>query len=86
MHAQDRADREVAIKLLRADRLASQPDARVRIIREARAMARVSHPNVITVFDAGTVGDQVFIAAGEVRDGGVPTPSRQSSRSAPVPE
>jgi len=60
-------DREIAIKLLRADRLASQPDAQGRIIREARAMARVSHPNVITVFDAGTVGAQVFIAMELVR-------------------
>jgi tRNA A-37 threonylcarbamoyl transferase component Bud32 len=59
--------REVAIKLLRADRLSSQPDARDRIIREARAMARVSHPNVITVFDAGSVGEQVFIAMELVR-------------------
>ncbi|HEY8142258.1 MAG TPA: serine/threonine-protein kinase, partial [Kofleriaceae bacterium] len=75
-------DREVAIKLLRADRLASQPDARVRIIREARAMARVSHPNVITVFDAGTVGDQVFIAMELVRGQSLRAWMADQSRSA----
>jgi hypothetical protein len=59
--------REVAIKLLRGELLAGQPDARDRIIREARAMARIAHPNVITVFDAGRVGDRVFIAMELVR-------------------
>ena len=59
--------REVAIKLLRPDRLSGQPEARARIIREARAMARISHPNVITVFDAGAAGEHVFIAMELVR-------------------
>ncbi len=59
--------RQVAIKLVRADRLESQPDAQRRIIREARAMARVSHPHVVTVFDAGSVGSDVFIAMELVR-------------------
>ena len=45
-------DRPVAIKFLRAD-LADQPKLRERFEREARAAARVSHPNVVVVFDIG---------------------------------
>lgn len=45
-------DRPVAIKFLRAD-LADQIALRDRFEREARAAARVSHPNVVAVFDIG---------------------------------
>ncbi|MGV3623500.1 MAG: protein kinase domain-containing protein [Archangium sp.] len=44
-------DRFVAIKrLLDAE---TSPDARERLVREAQAMARVVHPNLVSVFDAG---------------------------------
>jgi eukaryotic-like serine/threonine-protein kinase len=54
-------DRKVALKLLLPgyDRGAS---ARARLLREAQAIARLSHPNVVAVHDVGTVGEQVFIA------------------------
>jgi Tol biopolymer transport system component/tRNA A-37 threonylcarbamoyl transferase component Bud32 len=50
-------DRRVALKLLRRDgRLHG------RQIREARAMARLRHPNVISVFDAATIdGHDVIV-------------------------
>jgi tRNA A-37 threonylcarbamoyl transferase component Bud32 len=57
-------DRKVAIKLMRpetADKLAAT-EARGRMQREAQAMARLAHPNVVSVYDVGTFGDEVFVA------------------------
>ncbi|MBS2028049.1 MAG: serine/threonine protein kinase [Deltaproteobacteria bacterium] len=57
-------DRRVALKLLRPDGIHGEPDAllRARLAREAQAMARLSHPNVVAVYDEGDWGDQVFLA------------------------
>ncbi|MCA9658019.1 MAG: serine/threonine protein kinase [Myxococcales bacterium] len=59
-------DRRVAIKLLRADADGSgtnaTSDARARLVREAQALARLSHPNVVGIFDVGTHDDHVWIA------------------------
>jgi tetratricopeptide (TPR) repeat protein/predicted Ser/Thr protein kinase len=55
-------DRKVALKILRPSRSESDAQARGRLAREAQAMARVSHPNVCSVFDVGTYADQVFVA------------------------
>jgi eukaryotic-like serine/threonine-protein kinase len=56
-------DRKVAIKLLRPDaRGGDTVRARDRLLREAQAMARLSHPNVLPVFDVGTHHDAVFVA------------------------
>jgi len=56
--------RTVAIKLLRPESVGdlSATEARARLMREAQAMARISHPNVNTVYDVATFGEQVFIA------------------------
>ena len=56
-------DRKLAIKLLRPE----LPDGKAaktssRMLREAQALARLSHQNVISVFDIGTLDGQVFIA------------------------
>jgi tetratricopeptide (TPR) repeat protein/predicted Ser/Thr protein kinase len=53
-------DRKVAIKLLRAR--GDSADGRARLLREAQAIAKLSHPNVVVVFDVGTFNDSVFIA------------------------
>jgi tetratricopeptide (TPR) repeat protein len=53
-------DRKIAIKLLRAREDVS--DGKSRLLREAQAIARLQHPNVVVVYDVGTHGDSVFIA------------------------
>ncbi|MCA9691924.1 MAG: protein kinase [Myxococcales bacterium] len=57
----DRLDRRVALKVVRVDADAS-PRARQRVLREAKALARVSHPNVVQVHEVGEVEGEVFIA------------------------
>ncbi|MCE9571766.1 MAG: protein kinase, partial [Deltaproteobacteria bacterium] len=44
------------------------PALRARLLREAQAMARVSHPNIVRVHEIGGVGDGLFIAM-ELIDG-----------------
>jgi serine/threonine protein kinase len=57
-------DRKVAIKLLRgrSDRAGEGGEGRARLMREAQAIAKVSHPNVVVVYDVGTFDGRVFIA------------------------
>jgi eukaryotic-like serine/threonine-protein kinase len=60
-------DREIAIKLVRAAGGLERDGDRQRLIREARALAQLSHPNVVAVYDVGLHGDRVFIAMELVR-------------------
>ncbi len=57
-------DRKVAVKLLRVKpgNGVSRHEGRQRTLREAQAIARLSHSNVVVVFDVGTFHEQVFIA------------------------
>jgi eukaryotic-like serine/threonine-protein kinase len=56
-------ERDVAIKVLREP----GAEATARLLREARTMAALSHPNVVPIYDVDTDGDEVFIAMELVR-------------------
>src|SRR5262245_6353055 len=56
-------DRRVAIKLLNA----TMQTARDRIVREGQALARLSHPNVVPIYDVGVVDDRVYMVMEWVR-------------------
>ncbi len=77
-------ERDVAIKVLRRGRGRIQTvEGRARLIREAQAMARLSHPNVVPVFDVGVDDGHVFVAMERIHGStldvwlteGTPTPS-----------
>ena len=55
-------DRRIALKLVKLGPGEDTDNARDRLLREAQAMAKLSHPNVVAVYDAGTHGARVFIA------------------------
>jgi serine/threonine-protein kinase len=57
-----RLGRKVALKLLHPALAEVAEEQQQRLLREAQAMARLSHPNVLPVFDLGTEGRQVFLA------------------------
>src|SRR5450830_12674 len=52
-------DRDVAIKVLPAD-LANDPEALSRLEREARAVAQLSHPNILAIYDFGRQGETAY--------------------------
>ena len=54
-------DRRVSLKLLRASGR-DEEGRRERLVAEAQALARVSHPNVLVVHDVGTWEDEVYLA------------------------
>jgi serine/threonine protein kinase/tetratricopeptide (TPR) repeat protein len=54
-------DRSIALKLLLSDGDSAEAQ-RERLLREAQALARLTHPNVLAVHDVGTFGGSVFIA------------------------
>ena len=54
-------DRKVAIKLVHRH-LLDRPEVRLRMTREAQAMARLSSPNVVHVYQVGEHGDGIYMA------------------------
>ncbi|WP_293272233.1 protein kinase [Nannocystis sp.] len=76
-------DRKIAVKQIRSPGPGTSDEDRAsatRLLREAKAMARLTHPNVITVHDVGMLqGGQVFIAM-EFVDGLTCAPGSSASR------
>lgn len=58
-------DRKVALKLVLPG--TAGPNGRARLLREAQTLGKLSHPNVVTIHDVGTVGEQVWLAMEFVR-------------------
>ncbi|MCA9694961.1 MAG: serine/threonine protein kinase, partial [Myxococcales bacterium] len=65
-------DRRVAIKVLRGLGPPA-PERRARFAREAQAMARLSHPNVVQIYEAGESDGALFLAMEYVRGGSLRT-------------
>ncbi|MEO5740424.1 MAG: protein kinase [Vicinamibacterales bacterium] len=55
-----RLGREVAVKVV-SERLTSDPNALVRLQREARAVASLSHPNIVALYDIGSENGVAFL-------------------------
>jgi serine/threonine protein kinase/Tol biopolymer transport system component len=57
----DRLERRVALKVLHPE-IATDADLRERLIWDARAASRLSHPNVVTVYEVGSHGGVDYVA------------------------
>lgn len=54
--------RDVAIKVLKLGRGSAMVERNARLRREAQAMAQLTHPNVVRVYDVGEVAEGLFVA------------------------
>ena len=63
----DQLERKVAVKILRGEPGRGDSLARTRLKREAQAMARLSHPNIVTVHEVSEFDEQLFVAMEFVR-------------------
>jgi tetratricopeptide (TPR) repeat protein/tRNA A-37 threonylcarbamoyl transferase component Bud32 len=54
----EKLDRKVALKLLRSR---GSESAQLRLIREAQALARLSHPNVVQIYEIGETVEQAYL-------------------------
>ena len=78
--------RLVAVKLL-AQHLATEEQFLARFLREARLAGRLSHPNVVRVYDAGDADGRPFIVMEYVRGGSLAgTRALSATRVAPLGE
>jgi serine/threonine protein kinase/tetratricopeptide (TPR) repeat protein len=83
-----RLGRDVAVKVL-AERFGSDEGLRERFQREARAIAALSHPNILAIHDVGRDGERAYsvteLLEGETlrqRLGGGPIPARKAVETA----
>ena len=62
-----RLEREVALKVITPRPGGDAAEARVRLMREARVMAQLSHPNLVSSYDVGETEGRMFVAMQLVR-------------------
>lgn len=77
----DKLKRVVALKVIRDDLLRTHPGERLRLLREARALARVSHPNVVQIHEVVDSDDKIFIVMEYVPGGTLQRWLRSAARS-----
>ncbi|MEM9366159.1 MAG: serine/threonine-protein kinase [Planctomycetota bacterium] len=75
-------DREVALKILPPS-IAQRPGFRGRFQHEARALARLSHPNIVAVFDYGHAGDHPMLVMELIEGASLREVMHQGKMSAP---
>jgi serine/threonine protein kinase/formylglycine-generating enzyme required for sulfatase activity len=73
-------DRKIALKLLKPGQR-PKDNAKARLLREAKAIARLAHPNVVAVHDVGVFEDQVFLAMEFLAGGTIRSWLAERSRS-----
>jgi serine/threonine protein kinase len=81
---QKRLGRDVALKIIRREKL-NHPAAEARFNQEVEALAKMTHPNVVTVFDADVVGDVHYYSM-ELIDGTDLTKMVRDRGPLPFPE
>ncbi|MFV8750482.1 serine/threonine-protein kinase [Nannocystaceae bacterium ST9] len=76
-------DRKVAIKVVRSlAGPAEQPaSARARLVREARVLARLNHPNVVAIHETGVHAEQVYVVMEFVEGGSLGEWAKDQTRS-----
>lgn len=62
-------DRKVALKVLRPQTEDDTPESHARLLREAQSLAKLAHPNVVSIYEVGMVGERVFLALEYVAGG-----------------
>jgi serine/threonine-protein kinase len=78
----ERLGRVVAVKLVKT--LGGDPDAQRRFELEARVLARVRHPNIVTIHDVGTIGREMAFLVMEFLNGS-PLRHQMRRRGATLP-
>ena len=78
-------DRKVAIKVVPRE-LTENPDFASRFDREAAVLAKLSHPNIVTIYERGNVNGQPYIIMEfiEGTEGNLPQDLRHLLRSGPL--
>ena len=65
---QEAFDRRVAVKVL-SPKTAAEEDFAARFLREAKTVAQMTHQNIISVYDFGTIGDYFYMSMEQLPGG-----------------